>query len=102
MECIKEQADLGNYANGAMQHSGYPLLQQNFLKKAKLLHDKSQFRNRIRQLKGMYTFIKDIRFKRTGLGCTPDGWPIADDAWWESVTKVQESETVIRISVHCK
>lgn len=74
---------MGNYISGQMLSRGYSILVQWFFTETNLLHDKTQFRNRIRQLKQMYDFVKDITTRRTGLGTGPDGWPVVDDEWWE-------------------
>jgi hypothetical protein len=52
-----------------------------------LVHNRTQFSNRIRQLKGWWQFIQRLR-NDTGSGRRSDGTIDATDEWWEDNTKV--------------
>ena len=69
-----------------------------------LVHDKDQFKSKLRQLKHLWHFINDLR-KGTGLGRRDDGSILATDAWWDSRMVVckqsyVESFTVKMLTLH--
>ena len=70
-----------------MTARGYKLVIEKYYCGSGLRHDRKQISNRIRQLKGMYQFIKDIH-SDSGLGRDENGWPTATLEWWETATKV--------------
>nr|XP_034598329.1 uncharacterized protein LOC117859233 [Setaria viridis] len=77
---------MGNYIKGTMTARGYKLVIEKYYCGSGLRHDRKQISNRIRQLKGMYQFIKDIH-SDSGLGRDENGWPTATLEWWETATK---------------
>ncbi|GJN04601.1 hypothetical protein PR202_ga22164 [Eleusine coracana subsp. coracana] len=81
-----EQIELGNYNKGTMTARGYKLIAEKYHLATNLLHERKQFANRIRQLKGMFNFIKEL-YTRSGLGRHENGWPNATEDWWEDETK---------------
>ena len=70
-----------------MNKSGWRDLIARYYAATTLVHDKDQFKSKLRQLKHLWHFINDLR-KGTGLGRREDGSILATDAWWESRTVV--------------
>ncbi|XP_066354020.1 uncharacterized protein [Miscanthus floridulus] len=69
-----------------MTASGYKLIIEKYHCATNLNHDRKKISNRIRQLKQMFRFIKDLR-TNSGLGRDENGWPTADHQWWEDATE---------------
>ena len=93
-EIIVEHKTNGNYVNGNMVNRAYPLVAQQYLARKNLRHDTLQLRNRLGQLKSMYSFIRALRNK-TEIRRRPDGWPDATPAWWENQTHVSFAYAII-------
>ena len=70
-----------------MNKSGWRDLIARYYAATTLVHDKDQFKSKLRQLKHLWNFINDLR-KGTGLGRRDDGSILATDAWWDSRTVV--------------
>jgi len=56
-----------------------------------LVHDNEQFSSRVRQLRALWNFIKDMPTKFMGLGRRNDGSVLAPDSWWEEKCGVSAS-----------
>ncbi|KAJ1260731.1 hypothetical protein BS78_10G255000, partial [Paspalum vaginatum] len=77
---------LGNYNKGIMSREGYRQLCAKYHCATGLRHDTKQLGGRIRTLKQMYGFIKDMHTD-SGLGRDDQGWPTASNDWWDTKTK---------------
>jgi len=68
-----------------MNMSGWKEIKSRFYAATGFMHDREQFGNRYRQLKGLWQFIQQLRID-SGLGRRPDGSVLATEAWWKSNT----------------
>jgi hypothetical protein len=87
LQLLSEQIGLGNYNKGIMSREGYRQLCAKYHCATGLRHDTKQLSGRIRILKQMYGFIKDMHTD-SGLGRDDQGWPTASKDWWDTKTKV--------------
>ena len=71
-----------------MNKSGWKEIKSGFYAATGFMHDREQFGNRYRQLKGLWQFIQQLRTD-SGLGRRPDGSVLATEAWWNSNTMVR-------------
>lgn len=78
---------LGHYHKGIMTTEGYRELEAKYYDATRLKHNRKQLGGRIRTLKQMYGFIKDMHTD-SGLGRDEHGWPTASKGWWDTKTKV--------------
>ncbi|XP_072147984.1 uncharacterized protein [Setaria viridis] len=83
---LLDQIELGNYNKGTMTVRGYKLVIEKYHYATNLRHDRKQITNRIRQLKQMYRFIKDLHIN-SDLGRDENGWPTEYLKWWEDATE---------------
>ncbi|WVZ61623.1 hypothetical protein U9M48_011471, partial [Paspalum notatum var. saurae] len=86
LQLLSEQIDLDNYNKGIMSREGYRQLCTKYYCATGLRHDSKQLGGRIRTLKQMYGFIKDMHTD-SGLGRDDQGWPTASIEWWDTKTK---------------
>ena len=82
-----DQINKGNCIKGTMTKTGYREVLLRYHAATGLVHDIKQVANRIRQLKGLWQFIRRLQ-NDTGLGHRDDGTIDATDEWWEANTKV--------------
>jgi hypothetical protein len=82
-----EQVEARNYADGNMNTAGYNSIIKNFKEATGLLHDRTQMKTRIGQLRGLYNFWVMLQ-KHTGGGRKPDGSIDADSDFWKYHTEV--------------
>ncbi|KAJ1256461.1 hypothetical protein BS78_K021000 [Paspalum vaginatum] len=69
-----------------MSREGYRQLCAKYHCTTGLRHDTKQLGGRIRTVKQMYGFIKDMHTD-SGLGRDDQGWPTASNDWWDTKTK---------------
>ncbi|WVZ94828.1 hypothetical protein U9M48_040672 [Paspalum notatum var. saurae] len=86
LQLLSEQIGLGNYNKGIMSRERYRQLEAKFHFATGLRHDRKQLVGRIRTLKQMYGFIKDMH-TGSGLGRDDQGWPTASTEWWDTKIK---------------
>ena len=85
--CIQE-INAGNRANGTMTTRGYKNIAENYLASTGLRHSKTQLKNKLDLLKGLYAFWLQL-LKDTGLGWNETlGTVIASEDYWRNATKV--------------
>ena len=82
-----DQINKGNCIKGTMTKTGYREVLLRYHAATGLVHDIKQVANRIRQLKGLWQFIRRLQ-NDTVLGCREDGTVYATDQWWNDNTKV--------------
>jgi len=70
-----------------MSKRGYREIILRYNVASNLALDQKQIANRIRQLKGLWQFIRRLQ-NDTILGCREDGTIDATDQWWNDNTKV--------------
>jgi hypothetical protein len=70
-----------------MNKDGWKEIQPRFYAATGFWHDRAQFGNRYRQLRGLWQFIQQLRTD-SGLGRRPDGSVVATEAWWKANTMV--------------
>ncbi|PVH62342.1 hypothetical protein PAHAL_3G268100 [Panicum hallii] len=68
-----------------MNKYGWKEIQSRFYAATGFWHDRPQFGNRYRQLRGLWQFIQQLRTD-SGLGRRPDGSVVATEAWWRANT----------------
>ena len=73
---------------GVMNKSGWKEIKTRFYAATGFMHEREQFGNKYRQLKGLWQFIQQLRTD-SGLGRRPDGSVLATEAWWKSNTMVR-------------
>ena len=87
LKLMLEQVEAGNCSQGQMNTTAYNTMSRKFLACTGRLHDRSQLKSRIGQLRSMYNFIVKLQ-THTGLGRKPDGSIDADSTFWKDETEV--------------
>ncbi|CAN6281947.1 unnamed protein product [Urochloa humidicola] len=86
LQLCLEQVEAQNYENGNMNTTGYNTIIQKFKEATGLIHDRTQIKTRIGQLRGVYSFLVFLQ-THTGLGRKPDGSIDADSTFWKEHTQ---------------
>jgi hypothetical protein len=70
-----------------MSKTGWRDVIARFYAATNLVHDREQFKSRLRQLRHLWNFINQLR-NASGLGRREDGSVLATDDWWSANTMV--------------
>lgn len=84
-----------------MSKTGWKDIIERYYAATDLVHDREQFGNRYRQLKGLWGFIQKLR-KDTGLGRTERGLVDATNDRWKANTKVINLTAYFLLTTYCK
>jgi hypothetical protein len=82
-----EQVEARNFVDGNMNTARYNSIIKKIKEATGLLHDRTQMKTRIGQLRGLYNFWVMLQ-KHTGGGRKPDGSIDADSDFWKDHTEV--------------
>lgn len=86
-ELYVDEIKLGNCPGGTMSNRGYKNIQRHFYERTNLNLKIRALKNRMTQVKTLYTFYKET-LNETGLGANAQGGIIASEDWWKKKLKV--------------
>ncbi|TVT99297.1 hypothetical protein EJB05_55346, partial [Eragrostis curvula] len=86
LDILIDAKNRGSYSNGNMKSRGYNYVLVEFFRRTGVKQHKGQIRNRLGQLKSMYSICERLH-NQTGRGALRNGWPKASNKWWKQALK---------------